>query len=386
MESDFPAIVAEIGDRPLRLVTPKQWRGVVKRKQIDRDSIITFEPTPGVAEQMRAGDCELLSDIFLEVLGPEIEPATPPPPPPPPPPADEQVEAPASDRKGGPWSEAQVASDQSDAKRSAPARVETEPQPAPPSPPAPEAPIAQPAPAGKSGLWMIPAVLIGCLVIMFMINSFIDDDGDDFAGSDYSDVASDAEAAAEDAIAATAPSYLDNLDRSSAGDFGTIRATTLYREPGSGFVTSLRPGAKFFVEGTVEQYAYGTDEAGNRGFVAWQDVNGNPFDTREYELVFRNPTSETVYLAVTFKVRGEWRFELVTIRPGTQRQPLYFNGGVAQLDGLEAYYYRVRSSDRQRGVRPDTERTVIDPEADERVSKMTQIVPEIQGNTAYVTF
>lgn len=80
----IPIITARIGDRQRRLSTPKQWRLAIHNGDLTRESIIQYEL--GLRhEEMVAGDCTELTELFDELLGP-VESAPPAPPPPPPPP------------------------------------------------------------------------------------------------------------------------------------------------------------------------------------------------------------------------------------------------------------------------------------------------------------
>lgn len=159
--ADFPAVIANIAGKPLRLVTTKQWRSVIRNKQIERDTVITYEAGEARSEALPAGQCELLVPIFEEILGPEPEPVAPPPAPVPEP---EPEPGPTKSPERDPERKAQP-------KTTPPIELvpepEPEPNPAPPSPPPPE-----PPPPGNP--WKIPG-LIAIVVVVSMFLAFMFD-------------------------------------------------------------------------------------------------------------------------------------------------------------------------------------------------------------------
>lgn len=261
----------------------------------------------------------------------------------------------------------------------------------PTSTPPPQDPaVESKAETGSSGglddkPWLIPAIIGGVILLLILLTNSCGSDESSSNGTLAGDASQAVEEAAEQA-AAGASGQPQNLDRTYNGDFGLVRDADVYREAGSSRIRTMRVGSKFFVRGTDGRYAYGHDEDYNYGFVAWNDINANPFDNRTYEFEFTNTTNDTIYLLVTFKVGSEWRVSQFELRPYTYGQPLRLSGRTAQVSSLETYYYRTSTRSRWNGLTAMTERTVRDRETNESNAKMTMIVPRIEGSRAYVEF
>lgn len=74
-EASDLTVIADIAGRPERLATSKQWRAVITRRQLERDTPVKLEYRSGRVETARAGDCAALQPLFDEIIGPMELPA-----------------------------------------------------------------------------------------------------------------------------------------------------------------------------------------------------------------------------------------------------------------------------------------------------------------------
>ena len=222
------------------------------------------------------------------------------------------------------------------------------------------------------------AGLVAVVLLLMVLGSGDDAPEDATAGADDYDYPADG---SEEGVADN--SKVPQLDRSTVGEFRTLRPTALMSSPGNVRYT-LTIAHKVYVQGTADgQLAYVTDESGNEGYVRWSDINANPFDTNEYNLVFSNSGSETRYFFMTYRVEGRWYWVRFTLAPFERNYVFAMNGRTVEIDTLEAYYFQVTNGQNLNRVSWHSTREVY---YDNEVRLMTPLIPEISGSQARITF
>jgi hypothetical protein len=366
---------------PRTLSSADEIAAAIDSGRIDGDTEVTVYYDDNTSQFGKASNNTDIAG-FLAAFAAEPEPAPPPPPPPapapepepepvaaapaPPPPPPAPTPAPEPQRQPDTFDEIRY-------------------DPVPDAYVEPENPYGEDTGGGNAGVVVVAilafvVVLLAGAVYLASQNGQSEEVAYDPAYDDYA--AADVEAAAEEAIEDTPP-----LDTSYNGEFWTITGTSIYAEPNGRIVASVPLGQQFMVTGTSGDYALVESEDYTRGYMPWSALNGNPFESRTFDVRVRNRCSSEKIFAMTWRENGVWQIgdNQIWIVPGKVDWVLSMDGVNIRPDTLEIYY-RLMSRDRYNRDWVDiTSKSTISFNGNGE--EMTAMIPEVQnGNQAVITF